>query len=152
MAFAKTLSQVHIHSMDKLHIARGIVRYSSLGWEVRLFRFDCGHEPERSAAPELRHAGLFLGFGQGFGRPQVIPRQIPLFGEKIGFPHSMLSGAIFMTAARDTLCMKDYEYLSGRLFGAPECITEYIPGTEAVRLENSFKQVMSDAYHITAAA
>jgi hypothetical protein len=138
--------------MDKLCIARGITRYSSLGWEVRLFRFDPGHAPDRSIAPELRHAGLFLGFGQCLQMPQVIPRQIPLFGEEFAFPSNTLSGAIFMTAARDTLCLPDYEYLAVTLFGVTSGSSKLTPGSEAVRLEDGFKQVLADAYHLPVAA
>jgi hypothetical protein len=138
--------------MDKLRIHRGLTRYSSPGWEVRLFRFDPGVPIGRDAAPELGHAGLFLGFGLGSHQPIVIPRQIPLFGEIAPFPDAAGAGAIFMTTAKDSLEVSDLKAISEDLFGAGRhrAVTEI--SEKALKLEEMFRQVLADAYHIPRAA
>lgn len=138
--------------MDKLRIHRGLTRYSSPGWEVRLFRFAPDVTPTREAAPELRHAGLFLAFGVGLNRPVVLPRQIPLFGEVASFPQGGCSGAIFLTTAHDTLQIDDLNGLSECLFGLGRSKTKIALSANAQKLEEMFRQVLADAYHVPAAA
>ncbi len=113
---------------------------------------DPGYLMHREAAPELRHAGLFLGFGQGLNMPVVMARSIPLFGEAVPFPGVQEAGAIFMTTAHDTLATEDLEHLSECLFGVPQRQNNLRPSHEAFIFEELFRQVLADAYHIDAAA
>lgn len=132
--------------MDKLTIHRGLTRYSSEGWKVRLFVSASGCRMRRLDAPETRHSGLFLPLGAG-SAPQVIDRYMPLFGDEMEFPDTSSGGALFLTTSEDDLDRDDLLSLSSRVFGAPLRAPAAPNDARVAECERMFLAVMRDAYH-----
>jgi hypothetical protein len=133
--------------MDKLVIKRGLTRYSSPDWAVRLFLAAPGHVLSRSSAPELLHGGIFLPFGTKAAGPTIVGRHLPLFGEVCDLPHAP-AGALFLTASHDELEVSDYHGISTRLFGTCETDCGGISTIhKAPCCEEAFRAVMADAFH-----
>jgi len=131
--------------MDKLRIFAGLHRYSSEGWDVRMFVADRGVGMDRDLAPELSHAGLLLAFGSGSERPLVVSRHMPLFGEEVPFPDISSGGGLFMTAAEDDLELEDLDILSTLIFAEDTRTATASPRIH--RAADLFRQVLADAFH-----
>lgn len=137
--------------MDKLSISKGIARFSSEGWRVRVFRAAQGARLTRDIAPEMSHAGLFLPFGAEDFLPAIIDRSLPIFGLAPELPGHPL-GAIFLTVSDDHLSLKELAYLRLSLFGRLPPVDELKASPELKELDRHFKQVLADMWHAPAPA
>lgn len=131
--------------MDILSISPGVSRYSSEGWDVRIFIAKEGAAFTRDLAPELNHAGLLLIFGSGQSRPDIFDANMPLFGENTSFPKDILSGAMFMTASQDDLKRHELEEISRLIFEHKRAAEDIPPRLK--RSADLFRSVLSDAFH-----
>lgn len=134
-----------IANMDVLSICHGVTRYSSAGWDVRMFCAKKGAQLSRGMAPELNHAGLLLTFGTEDARPEIIERFMPLFGDGYMLPDTSLSGGLFLTSSTDDLSREELGILRDVLFGAPS-EKEGIPD-RIRKAADRFRSVLADAFH-----
>jgi hypothetical protein len=133
--------------MDVFPICRGINRYSSENWEVRIFLASPDASLNRDTAPELMHAGLYLPFGCSRKTPVIIDRHMPLFGAASDIPSNQGSGSMFLTSSFDDFDIPDLEYLRKSIFeGETPLFSPRLNASVSL-----FKAVMKDAFHSAAA-
>ena len=128
--------------MDVLTIRRGITRYSSDEWSVRMFVAARGHDLRRDLAPELKHAGLLLPFGIGLAAPVLIDRYMPLFEDGGELPETRKQGGLFMTSADDSFSTADLETISKLIYGGLD-----VAPSRLQEAADRFTNVLADAYH-----
>lgn len=134
-----------IANMDVLSICQGVTRYSSEGWDVRMFFARKGVRLSRGLAPELNHAGLLLTFGTEDERPDIIEAYMPLFGDERLLPDTSLGGGIFLTSSSDDLSREELSMLRDVIFGTPSEI-DGVP--KRIReAAGRFRSVLADAFH-----